>query len=79
VGCFAKVTGSKKGPPLTTTAVRLFGREVTINDTKARQQLGYAGRVTREEGLSAMTEGRPLAVTLTSNLVVGLGVLRVPP
>jgi len=38
-------------PPLTRAALRLIGEEVTVDDTKARRELGYTGRVSREEGL----------------------------
>ncbi|NMO18399.1 NAD-dependent epimerase/dehydratase family protein [Pyxidicoccus fallax] len=41
-------------PPLTRTEVLLVGREVTVSDEKARQELGYEGRMTREEGLRDM-------------------------
>ena len=39
-------------PPITRTMVRLIGEEVTVKDTKARQELGYRGRMSPEEGLS---------------------------
>jgi len=35
-------------------AVRLFGEPVTVNDAKARRELGYQGRTTREAGLAAL-------------------------
>jgi nucleoside-diphosphate-sugar epimerase len=38
-------------PPLTRAAVRLVGEQVTVSDAKARRELGYLGRVSREEGL----------------------------
>jgi len=38
-------------PPLSRAAVRLIGQEVTVDDTRARRELGYVGRVSREEGL----------------------------
>jgi nucleoside-diphosphate-sugar epimerase len=41
-------------PPITETAVRLIGEEVTVNDAKARKELGYREVVTREAGLAAM-------------------------
>jgi hypothetical protein len=40
--------------PLTRFRVRIIGEEVTVNDAKARRELGYVGRVTRAEGLAAM-------------------------
>jgi len=41
-------------PPITKTAVCLIGEEVTVNDAKARRELGYAGKVSIEEGLAEM-------------------------
>ncbi len=46
--------GLKGQPPATRMAVRLGGEEVTVDDSKARRELGYVGRVTREAGLAAM-------------------------
>ena len=45
-------------PPLTRMVVQLFGREVTIDDRKARTELGYRGRVGIDEGLAEMTTAR---------------------
>jgi hypothetical protein len=42
--------------PLTRFRVRIIGEEVTINDAKARRELGYVGRVARAEGLAAMAQ-----------------------
>ncbi|MGK3992444.1 NAD-dependent epimerase/dehydratase family protein [Sorangium sp. So ce1024] len=44
----------KGAPPITRTVVRLFGAEVTVNDDKARRELGYQGTVSREAGLEEM-------------------------
>ncbi len=44
----------KGGPPLSRTAVVLIGEQVTVNDAKARRELGYQGLVTREAGLAEM-------------------------
>ena len=41
-------------PPVTRMAVGLAGQEVTVDDTKARRDLGYLGRMTLEQGLSEM-------------------------
>ena len=43
-------------PPLSRAAVRLIGEEVTVSDAKARRELGYQGRMSREEGLREMAE-----------------------
>ncbi len=44
----------KGAPPLTRATVRVIGEEVTVNDAKARGELGYTGAVSRTEGLAAM-------------------------
>ncbi len=49
--------GLKGQPPATRMGVRLGGEEVTVDDSKARRELGYQGRVTREQGLAAMRTG----------------------
>jgi hypothetical protein len=43
--------------PLTRFRVRIIGEEVTLSDAKARRKLGYAGRMSREEGLARMDMG----------------------
>jgi nucleoside-diphosphate-sugar epimerase len=52
VKTIAAVTGWMKQPPVTRTAIALVGGEVTVVDTKARRELGYLGKVTREAGLA---------------------------
>ena len=44
----------KGEPPLTRTALNLFFREVTVNDAKARRELGYRPVVSVDEGLEEM-------------------------
>jgi nucleoside-diphosphate-sugar epimerase len=51
--------GLKGEPPATRMAVHLFGEPVTVNDAKARRELGYAGGVTREQGLAALRVTAP--------------------
>lgn len=46
----------KGGPPVSRTAILLAGEQVTINDAKARRELGYKGLVTREAGLAEMNQ-----------------------
>jgi nucleoside-diphosphate-sugar epimerase len=41
-------------PPVTRMAVHLFGEPVTVNDAKARRELGYTGKVTREQGYASL-------------------------
>ncbi|RKH18360.1 NAD-dependent epimerase/dehydratase family protein [Corallococcus sp. CA047B] len=48
------VLGLKSTPPLSRTELLLAGQEVTVNDEKARQELGYTGSVSREEGLRSL-------------------------
>jgi nucleoside-diphosphate-sugar epimerase len=45
-------------PLITRQELLLAGREVTVSDEKARRELGYVGRVTREEGLREMERAR---------------------
>ena len=54
---FAWRTFRLKGRPMVSrTAVILTGELVTVNDAKARRELGYVGLVTREAGLAEMRE-----------------------
>lgn len=48
------LTGKAGEPPLTRTAVELIGTQITVNDGKARRELGYSPVVTREQGLAAL-------------------------
>ncbi len=50
------ITGRKDIPPITRTAVRLIGQELTFTDHKARQELGYTPIVTRELGLAELAK-----------------------
>jgi nucleoside-diphosphate-sugar epimerase len=50
----AALTGWMKTPPVTRTAIALVGHEVTVDDAKARRELGYRGATSREAGLAAM-------------------------
>lgn len=43
-------------PMVSRTAIILTGTEVTVNDAKARRELGYRGLVTREAGLAEMLQ-----------------------
>jgi len=47
----ARLTGSKKEPPLTRYAVGLLGKSQTLDITAARAQLGYSPAVTIKEGI----------------------------
>lgn len=48
-------------PPLTRFAVWASALECTIDDSRARRELGYAPVKTREEGLAELAAGRPEA------------------
>lgn len=48
------LTSWMKEPPVTNTALALVGHEVTVDDSKARADLGYAPRVTIAQGLAEM-------------------------
>ncbi len=54
----AALTGWMKRPVVTRTAIALLGVEVTVDDAKARRELGYVGKVTREAGLAEMRADR---------------------
>jgi nucleoside-diphosphate-sugar epimerase len=49
-------TSSDKPPPLTRTMLALMGTEVTVDDAKARTEIGYQNVITREQGLREMTQ-----------------------
>jgi nucleoside-diphosphate-sugar epimerase len=48
--------GAKSPPPLVHATFHLIGEEVTVNDAKARRELGYVGKVARERGLAEMRD-----------------------
>ena len=57
----AALTGWMKKPILRKQEIALFGVEVTVNDAKARAELGYTGAMTRERGLAEMSAARATA------------------
>ena len=50
----AAATRWMKHPPVTASEIALGGVEVTVDDSRARRELGYVGKVTRAAGLAAM-------------------------
>ena len=42
-------------PPLTRTFLALAAQEMTVDDAKARRELGYVGRLSRDQGLAELT------------------------
>jgi nucleoside-diphosphate-sugar epimerase len=59
-GEFAWNSFSLKGrPPVTRTMINLMFQEVTVNDRKARDELGYTGHVSIEQGLAELQNAAP--------------------
>lgn len=54
--------GIASPPPAQRVAVHLFGEPVTVSDAKARRELGYVGRTSREQGLARLAPTRTLTV-----------------
>jgi nucleoside-diphosphate-sugar epimerase len=52
---FLSLPGS---PPALRSELLLAGREVTVSDEKARRELGYEGRMTREAGLRELEQAK---------------------
>ena len=50
----ATLTGFMTNPPVTKTALALVSHEVTVDDSKARKELGYVGKMTIDAGLAEM-------------------------
>ncbi|MBA3538671.1 MAG: NAD-dependent epimerase/dehydratase family protein, partial [Deltaproteobacteria bacterium] len=48
-----------KTPPITRTTIALVAHEVTVDDSKARRELGYVARTSREAGLAELRDARP--------------------
>lgn len=57
----AALTGWRKRPLITKAEIALFGVEVTVDDGKARRELGYRGAMTREQGLAELAAAGPIA------------------
>ena len=57
----AWLTGWRARPLITKAEIGLFGVEVTVDDRKARRELGYQGAMTIERGLAEMTAAGPIA------------------
>jgi len=49
---FVRRLNLDREPPLTRTTVAVMSQEITLNDQKARDELGYQGTVTREQGMA---------------------------
>jgi len=60
------LTAWMKKPPLTRTAFALMAHEVTVDDSKARRELGYVGKKKLAEGLAEMAVAS--RATMTSAL-----------
>lgn len=46
--------GIKRPPPITRFSVAIIGQEVTLDDTKARKELGYSSHISREAGIAEL-------------------------
>jgi nucleoside-diphosphate-sugar epimerase len=64
----AAIRRSKNDPPLSRTMVRMIGRDFITDDSAARRELGYVGRVSRAEGLASYgAKAVPEALTHASS------------
>jgi nucleoside-diphosphate-sugar epimerase len=61
-----RVLPLRGAPPITRTALKLIGEEVTVDDAKARRELGYEPIISVEEGLREMA-GDPDADPATTS------------
>lgn len=52
-----RMVGATRTPPMTRFAIAMMSRTVTVNTAKAKAELGYAPKVSVEEGLRAMQAG----------------------
>lgn len=50
------ITRKEGDPPVSRSLMRMIGREFTVNDDAARQELGYVGRTSRADGLKSYGE-----------------------
>ena len=50
-------------PPISRTVVNLMFEEVTVNDRKARDELGYTGHVSIEQGLAELAADHAVSVS----------------
>lgn len=55
-----RLLGKKTAPPATRVTVGLMGHEVTVNDAKARRELGYQAKTTMAEGLAELARLPPV-------------------
>ncbi len=53
-----RATKSKSAPPITRFAAHIMSRDCTINDARARAQLGYRPVITLEAGLARLSKSR---------------------
>lgn len=49
----------RRDPPITRAMVKMVGEEVTLDDSRARRELGYVGRVSYADGFREMREATP--------------------
>lgn len=51
-----KIFNIKHSPPLTQATVSLLGNSITVNDRKARKELGYVGSMTMKQGYAEFAD-----------------------
>ena len=49
-----RLLGLRSKPPIRRSAIHIVAESITIDDAKARRELGYAGTTTAERGLAEM-------------------------
>lgn len=54
----SRLGGYRWKPPVTPVTLKLMGEEVTVDDSKARRELGYIGAVSPTQGLREMAQAR---------------------
>lgn len=54
-----RAAGAKSPPPLTRFAAAIMSRDCTLNDAKARAELGYSPKISLDAGLARLARRRP--------------------
>jgi nucleoside-diphosphate-sugar epimerase len=65
-----RVLRLRGAPPIDRAAVATVGQEVTVNDAKARRELGYTSAVSRDAGLAALGAAPPPAARASPDSVL---------
>lgn len=59
-----RLVGAKRAPPMTRFAIAMMSSSITIDDRRARQELGYRPEISVEEGLAAMKAPQSARTTM---------------